>query len=246
MTGLTFTFCTTTPFVPDSPALPPADTPPLAPLPCDAPDHPCPHRLEAIALRQQAHFYQAMHQRACQREVLLKGRIAELEGLLRLREQQLFGRKAERAATRPTPLNDGRPPPDPPRPRGQQPDRPSPPRRRYAHLPAVPEDCDLADDQKSCPHCGQPFAAFPGTEDGEILEVAVRAYRRVYRRRRYRPTCRCDGLPGIITAPPPPKLIPKSHLGVSIWVEALLDKFAFGRPTQRLLEDLRGRGLDLP
>jgi len=187
-----------------------------------------------------------MHQRACQREARLQRRVAELEALLRLREQQLFGRKAERVATQPPRLDQGLPPPDPPRPRGQQSDRPSPPRRRYAHLPAVWEDCDLPDDQKACPHCGQPFASFPGTDDGEILEVAVRAYRRVYRRRRYRPTCPCDGRPGIITAPPPPKLIPKSHLGVSVWVEVLLDKFAFGRPTHRLLEDLRGRGLDLP
>jgi hypothetical protein len=79
------------------------------------------------------------------------------------------------------------------------------------------------------------LAPFPGTEDGAILEVAVRAYRRVYHRRRYHPTCACAGLPGIVTAPPPPKLIPKSHLGVSVWVEVLLDKFAFGRPTHRLL-----------
>src|SRR5262249_6036476 len=32
----------------------------------------------------------------------------------------------------------------------------------FARL-TVPEDCDLADNQKSCPHCGQPLAAFPGT-----------------------------------------------------------------------------------
>jgi transposase len=89
------------------------------------------------------------------------------------------------------------------------------------------------------------FAPFPGTDDGEILEIDVRAYRRVYRRRRYRPACRCDGLPRVLTAPPPPKLIPKSHLGVSVWVTVRLDKFAFGRPTHRLLEDLRDHDLAL-
>jgi transposase len=90
-----------------------------------------------------------------------------------------------------------------------------------------------------------PFAPFPGTEEGEILELDVRAYRRVYRRRRYRPACRCDGRPRLLTAPPPPKLIPKSHFGVSVWVTLLLDKFPFGRPTYRLLEELRGHGLHL-
>src|SRR5262249_7258147 len=51
--------------------------------------------------------------------------------------------------------------------------------------------------------------------------------------------------PGIVTAPGPDKLIPKSHLGVSVWVTVLLDEFAFGRPTQRLLADLAGHGLGL-
>jgi transposase len=40
-------------------------------------------------------------------------------------------------------------------------------------------------------------------------------------------------------------VIPKSTLGVSIWVEVLLDKFLFYRPTYRLLADWRTRGLDL-
>jgi transposase len=244
MSGLTSLAHPRLPGRADTPPRPSSRPPPPAPGSCDCTAQPCPHRVEAIQQRQQAHYYRTLHRRACQREARLQQRVAELEALLRLREQQLFGRKAERGVTRGPRRADG--PTAPPRPRGQQPDRPIPPRRDYGHLPAVAEERDLPADQKACPHCGQPFAPFPGTEDGAILEVAVRAYRRVYRRRRYRPGCRCAGLPGIITAPPPPKLIPKSHLGVSVWVEVLLDKFAFGRPTHRLLEDLRSRGLDVP
>jgi transposase len=48
-----------------------------------------------------------------------------------------------------------------------------------------------------------------------------------------------------VTAPGPAKLIPKGRLGVSLWVEILLDKYAFLRPTQRLLSDLRTYGIDL-
>jgi transposase len=77
------------------------------------------------------------------------------------------------------------------------------------------------------------------------LEVEVRAHRRVIRRRRYRPTCACAAHPGIVTAPPPPRLIPKSLLGVSIWVAVLLDKYLFYRPTHRLLADWETIGLDL-
>jgi transposase len=94
------------------------------------------------------------------------------------------------------------------------------------------------------PHCGLPWQAFPGTEDAVLLEIDVRPYRQVYRRRRYRPSCRCDAQPGIITAPPP-KVLLKSHLGTSVWITLLLDKYHFGRPTYRLLEDLRSHGLDL-
>ena len=100
-------------------------------------------------------------------------------------------------------------------------------------------------DQCHCSRCGQPFADFPGTEDSTILEIDVRAHRRVIRRRRYRPTCSCGAHPGIVTAPPPDRLIPKSMLGISILVTVLLDKYLFYRPTYRLLADWRSHGLDL-
>jgi transposase len=73
----------------------------------------------------------------------------------------------------------------------------------------------------------------------------VRAHRRVIRRRRYWPTCSCAAHPGIVTAPPPPRLIPKSILGISIWVNLLLDKYLFYQPTYRLLADWATHGLDL-
>src|SRR5919112_3427108 len=41
------------------------------------------------------------------------------------------------------------------------------------------------------------------------------------------------------------KVIPKSLLGVSVWVTVLLDKFLFDHPTYRLLEDLATQGLAL-
>ena len=84
-----------------------------------------------------------------------------------------------------------------------------------------------------------------GTEDSTIREVEVRAHRRVIRRRRYRPTCACDAHPGVVTAPPAPRVFPKSSLGVSVWVTVLLDKYLSYRPTYRLLADLRTQGLDL-
>jgi transposase len=82
------------------------------------------------------------------------------------------------------------------------------------------------------------------TEDAEQIEIEVRAYRRVIHRRRYQRTCPCDGAM-TLTAPSPPKLIPKGRYGLSVWVEILLDKYLSYRPTERLLASWRLLGLDL-
>jgi transposase len=46
-------------------------------------------------------------------------------------------------------------------------------------------------------------------------------------------------------AAPAPKLIPKGLLGISVWVEILLDKFFSHRPTERLLSQWQLLGLDV-
>jgi len=187
-----------------------------------------------------------MHARACQREAKLQQHIDELQAKLRLREQQLFGSKTETsAATMPQPTTTTAATDYPRRARGQQRGATGHGRRDYSHLPATTEVRDLSPDQCCCQDCGQPFASAGGSEDTTILEIEVRAHRRVIRRPRYRPTCTCGTHPGIITAPPPPRLIAKSMLGISIWVTVLLDKFLFYRPTYRLLDDLRTHDLDL-
>jgi transposase len=219
---------------------------------CSAPAQPlgpcpvCPRLEQEFEPWRQAAYWRAMHRRALEREALLQAEVDRLQALLRLREQQLFGRKTETAAaTAPTAASATPSTPAPRRPRGQQRGRPGPKRRDYSHLPAVVEDHQLPPEQACCSRCGQPFADFPGTEDATILEVEVRAHRRIIRRRRSRPTCSCAAHPGIVLAPPPPRLIPKSILGVSIWVALLLDKYLFYRPTERLLADWATHGLDL-
>src|SRR6202022_5067698 len=100
---------------------------------------------------------------------------------------------------RKTELSPGRPPekmpipadsPAPPkRVRGQQPDKPRPKRRDHSALPGVEEVLDLPADQRCCSACGLAFEPFPGTEDSEILEIEVKAHRRIIRRNRYPPAC---------------------------------------------------------
>src|ERR1700677_2181514 len=162
---------------PSSPTAVDSAHPAAPPLRCDV----CPLLAENLELRQQAGYWKSMHQRAGTRVTELQAELELLRAQLRLRERQLFARKADPAPPHPPDQSTVLPAPEPPRPCGQQRGRPSPPRRDYSHLPVVLQDLELPADQQQCPHCGQPFTSFPGTADSELLEIEVRAYRRRYR-----------------------------------------------------------------
>ena len=210
---------------------------------------------EHIALVMQAKQYKSLHGRsvkrleladirhrhelelARQREERLKGELEAALAQIRDLRQRVFGEKTEQSRSMPGLTHSST---DDVRPRGQQRGRPGHGRTRLRGLPAVVQEMTS---QACCPECGLAMREFAGTQDAEVLEIEVKAYRRVVRRHRYRPTCDCARLPGIVTAPPPPQLIPRGKLGVSIWVEVLLSKFVYGQPSARLLRDWRDQGL---
>ena len=163
----------------------------------------CPLKAENFDLRQQVGYYQTQHQRARQREEKLQQEVAELQVKLRLRQRQLFGRKSEKGNSRDQNQQKNKGQDKAKKPRGQQAGSQGHPRQDYSHLPAEEEIYELPEGQCQCPECGLPLQEFPGTEDSEQIEINVRAHRRVIRRRRYRPACRCNKLPGIVTAPGP-------------------------------------------
>jgi hypothetical protein len=150
-------------------------------------------RLQLIELRLQANYYRSQHQRAVQRAALreadLKEQVQGLQAEIRELERRFYGRKSETAAaTKPEPKT------TPPgndsnrkkRSRGQQPGSKGHGRRGHDHLPTTPENCVLPKDQQCCAACGEPLEEIPGTADGDILEIEVRAHRRRYQRQRYR------------------------------------------------------------
>ena len=202
-------------------------------------------RRENAELRQQAGYWKGMHARAVQRAERLEAEVEQLRGENRKLQDQLFGRKSEAASSRDRSNRlegEDDPLPTAATKRGQRKDRPGPTRRDYSHLPVVEELRELPQPRRVCPRCGT--ALVPSdTEDSEQVEIEVRAYRRRIRRRRYQRTCSCSGCPRTFTAAPAPKLIPKGVLGVSVWVEIRLDKFASYRPTERLLSQWRLLGL---
>jgi len=202
---------------------------------------------ENLELRQQVGYWKSRHRDALNRVSALEQKVEQLEGQKRQLQADLFGRRSEaqpgndRSKDLDDPQDDSQ---KPKRNRGQQPGNPGPKRRDYSHLPGREEFVELAPEQSVCPCCGLPLQPLSDTEDAEQIEIEVSAYRRVIRRRRYRRTCTCNG-PITLTAPPPPKLIPKGRYGISVWVEILLDKYFSYRPTERLLASLRLLGLDL-
>jgi transposase len=104
---------------------------------------------------------------------------------------------------------------------------------------------DIVLEKAQCPECGLAFKEFAGTEDAQVLEIEVKAFRRVIHRHRYAPTCQCGCVSGIVTATSPARLINRGKFGMSVWTSVLLDKFAYGRPSQRLLQDLGDHGLNM-
>ena len=130
-----------------------------------------------------------------------------------------------------------------PRPRGQQHGSTGHGRTMQTQLPARHEEVTLAKTQ--CPKCGLAFNSLGDTEDSQVLEIEVKAYRRVIHRRRYSASCQCGCVDGIVCAPPPARLIERGKFGVSVWTSVLLDKFLYGRPSQRLLQDLADHGLNM-
>src|SRR6266849_6805348 len=195
-----------------------------------------------IALKWEANDWRAQHARLVQRKAALKAQVEALEAQIRDLNQRLYGKKSEQSATAET---RGKSNTANPRKRGQQSGSQGHGRSDRSMLPVVVEVHDLSEAAKHCPQCGEALAPFPGGDACAIIEVQVQAHIRRIERPRYQTTCGCAQLPGIVTAPPAPRVIPKSPLGVSVWTMVLLDKYLSSRPTHRLCQELEHHGLPL-
>ena len=195
-----------------------------------------------IELTWEANYWRAQHARLLEREAALKAEVETLQATIRDLNQRLYGAKSEKASGADA---SGQSKPGNPRNRGQQPGSQGHGRSDRSALPVVAEVHDLSEAAKHCPTCGEVFAPFPSAEESNLIEIQVQAHIRRIQRPCYQKTCQCPQIPGIVTAPPAPRVIPKSSLGVSVWTRVLLDKYLSSRPTHRLCEELRHDGLPL-
>ena len=120
--------------------------------------------------------------------------------------------------------------------RGQRRGAPGHGRRLYEELPPRTVVHDLPAEARRCPTCGEAYGVC-GSEDATTVEWEVLIRRVIHQRLKYRSACECQA-PVILTAPPPPKLIPKGLLEVSAVANLVVNKFLHGQPINRQLHEL--------
>jgi transposase len=195
---------------------------------------------EHVQLKWGNRYWQRQHIQALERIAELKKELEHAQAEIRDLKQRLYGKHSEKGTTLSEAQADDTT--IPPRPRGQARGSKGHGRTPRPHLPVIEECRALPSDEQACPVCNASFDLFPGTEDSNIIEIDVKAHVRKIKRQRYKKTCQCPTVPGLITAPPAPRLIAKSSLGVSVWVEVLLGKYLYATPTHRLCADLKNLG----
>ncbi|HEC62561.1 MAG TPA: IS66 family transposase [bacterium] len=204
----------------------------------------CPFNKQYYIALNERGFWKAQHGRARKRIEELEKENKELKAKLRMREQQLFGKKTEKS-TKNDKLGGSEKEKKPKRNRGQQPGQAGHGRGKHKGLEVIEQTTEIPEEERHCKICGLPFEDFPGTEDSDDIVVDVKAYKRRIKRKRYKKTCECPETPGIITAVKPAKLIPKGILDTSVWVKIILDKYYLYRPTYRFLRELQLYGADI-
>jgi len=204
-------------------------------------------RQQVSELRCDVGYWKSMHARAVEQNTKLRAELDQSRAEIRQLKSERFGKQSEKqsATDRSNHLDDPQDQATPKKKRGQQPGRPAPKRRGYSHLPAREQQIDLPEDSKVCDCCGKPLADLGHSEDSEQIEIETVVYRRVVRRKRYRRTCECANRQRTVTAPLPPKLLPRSLYGTSLWMHLLLEKFHLQRPMHRTVEQLRLLGVSL-
>ena len=117
--------------------------------------------------------------------------------------------------------------------RGQQGGAPGHGRTQRPRLAERTEEHNPPPDACVCGRCGQPYAP-NGAEESTLVEIEVKAHKRVIRRPRWRRTCACASSPMEVSAPPVPRLFPRTLYGTSFWARFLFEHCACLRPLHRV------------
>jgi hypothetical protein len=174
-----------------------------------------------IALQWEANYGRTQYARLVQRDAALQAPGEALEAQRRDLTQRLSGTNSEQSAAAEAL---GKVKKVQPRKRGQPPGTPGHGRRDRSTLPVVVAGHDVSEAAKHCPQWGEARAPCPGGAGCESSAGQVQAHMRRLQRPRYHTTCRGAQRPGMVTAPPVPRVIPKSPWGVAVWTMVWLDQ----------------------
>jgi|TARA_B100001971_G_C18246088_1_gene574331 transposase len=219
-------------------------------------------------LRHQANYWQSRHADAVKREAAAKEEIRQLKEIVRqqaaelqelkkqnetfqvelaLLRKQVFGQKSEQRKNLPNEFDGPSRTPGPSsearRNRGKQPGAKGYGRQHRVNLPTEEINHELPKEEQYCSDCGKPFEPFPGAEESDEIDWEVKLVRRIHQRKRYRCACNCNAVPGIITAPSPPKLVPKGMFSTGFWARLVTEKYLLQRPLHRIRQSLAMEGL---
>ena len=128
------------------------------------------------------------------------------------------------------------------RPRGQQRGAPGHGRTERPGLEERSEELDPPADACVCGECGLPYAP-NGAEESTLVEIEVKAHKRVIGRPRWRRSCDCASSPMEVMAPPAPRLFPGTLYGTSVWACFLFERFVCRRTHNAVAAWLSDRGL---
>ena len=199
---------------------------------------------EHVKLKWDVNYWKSQYKQVRQKNEDLKLEFESAHARIRDLEQRLYGKKSEKGVSKkdnPGTSDHTRTP----RSRGQQKGSKGHGRTPRPDLPIIEEEHDIAPEDRLCPICKEPYPLRSQTEDSDIVEIKVKGYIRRVKRKMYAQGCHCEGVTGLITAPPAPRLIPKSGIGISVWREVLLNKFLFSRALNNLSTDYTHRGLPI-
>ena len=161
----------------------------------------------------------------------LEAQLERLRATRAVLSKALYGRKSEQQDK-----------PRSERKRGQQRGAPGHGRTQRPGLAERTEEHNPPPDACVCGRCGQPYAP-NGAEESTLVEIEVKAYKRVIRRPRWRRTCACASSPMEVSAPPVPRLFPRTLYGTSFRARFLFEHCACFRPVHRVAAWMSGQGL---
>jgi len=148
---------------------------------------------EYLELKCDVAYWQGMHKKSLLREEALKKAIKKQAGQIRDLKARVFGKKSEKKNS--SPKEGGTKPKQTKRPRGQQEGSKGHGRTIRPNLPNVEEPIHFPDVPK-CPKCGTVY--IPGeneNKNSEIIEVEVKAHKRIFIRDCMKKNCSCKGIP---------------------------------------------------